>query len=196
MRPDEFVRVYTCLCDLVRLRILGLLLDGPLCVCHIQSILGLPQPKVSRHLNLMKKHGLLTSEREYNWSIYRISSNPSAPLLGSLKCLQDARHEMPVFRRDQARRRKIMDELLKSKGCCPAALALPSASSSSKPARMAPPNRISPVSAKNQGNCSDVGQTSGLPVHGASGSVNLVRSEHRARGPANRQTGGLPHPPT
>jgi hypothetical protein len=46
------------------------------------------------------------------------------------------------------------------------------------------------------GNCSGVGQTSGLPVHGASGSVNLVRSEHRARGPANRQTRGLPHPPT
>jgi len=45
-------------------------------------------------------------------------------------------------------------------------------------------------------NCSGVGQTSGLPVHGASGSVNLVRSEPRARGPANRQTRGLPHPPT
>ncbi|MGA2660124.1 MAG: GIY-YIG nuclease family protein [Verrucomicrobiota bacterium] len=45
-------------------------------------------------------------------------------------------------------------------------------------------------------NCSGVGQTSGLPVHGASGSVNLVRSEHRARGPANRQTRSLPHPPT
>jgi hypothetical protein len=41
-----------------------------------------------------------------------------------------------------------------------------------------------------------LGQTSGLPVHGASGSVKVVRSEHRARGPANRQTGVLPHPST
>jgi len=40
-------------------------------------------------------------------------------------------------------------------------------------------------------NCSGVGQTSGLPVHGASGSVNPVWSEDRARGPAKRQTGGL-----
>ena len=148
MRPDEFIRVYTCLCDLVRLRILGLLLDGPLCVCHIQSILGVPQPKVSRHLNLMKKHGLLVSEREYNWSIYRISSNPSSPLLGSLKCLQDARNEMPVFRRDQARRRKIMDELLKSKGCCPAGLGLPNSCSGSKTGSLTPPDAISTVSAK------------------------------------------------
>ncbi|MGA2659416.1 MAG: hypothetical protein ABSH34_18075 [Verrucomicrobiota bacterium] len=52
------------------------------------------------------------------------------------------------------------------------------------------------VAGFNSSNCSGVGQTSGLPVHGASGSVNLVRSEHRAGGPANRQTRGLPHPPT
>jgi cbb3-type cytochrome oxidase maturation protein len=44
-------------------------------------------------------------------------------------------------------------------------------------------------------NRSGVGQTSGLPVCGASGSVNLMGSKLRARGPANRQTGGLPHTP-
>ena len=42
-------------------------------------------------------------------------------------------------------------------------------------------------------NYSGVGQTSGLPVHGASGSVNRVRSKHRARGPLNWQARGLPH---
>jgi hypothetical protein len=42
-------------------------------------------------------------------------------------------------------------------------------------------------------NCSGVGQTSGLPVHGASDSVNPMASKLRARGPVNRQTGGLPH---
>ena len=43
------------------------------------------------------------------------------------------------------------------------------------------------------GNCSGVGQTSGLPVHGVSDSVFLLASKRRARGPANWQTGGLPH---
>jgi len=42
-------------------------------------------------------------------------------------------------------------------------------------------------------NGSGVGQTSGLPVHGVSDSVPIGSPEHRARGPANRQTGGLPH---
>ena len=44
--------------------------------------------------------------------------------------------------------------------------------------------------------CSGVGQTSGLTVHGASGSVVLGLGKLRARGPANRQTGGLPHAST
>jgi hypothetical protein len=43
------------------------------------------------------------------------------------------------------------------------------------------------------GNCSGVGQTSGLTVHGVSGSVVLGMGKLRARGPANRQTGGLTH---
>ena len=40
------------------------------------------------------------------------------------------------------------------------------------------------------GNCSGVGQTSGLPVHGVSDSVLIGPLEHRARDPADRQTGG------
>ena len=53
--------------------------------------------------------------------------------------------------------------------------------------RKAPPSGIS----RRDG--SGVGQTSGLTVHGASGSVVLGRGKLRARGPANRPTGGLTH---
>ena len=45
-------------------------------------------------------------------------------------------------------------------------------------------------------NGSGVGQTSGVTVHGASGSVVLGRGEPRARSPANRQTGGVTHAST
>ena len=45
-------------------------------------------------------------------------------------------------------------------------------------------------------NCSGVVQTYGLTVHGASGSVVLGMGNHRAGGPANRQTGGLTHAST
>jgi ArsR family transcriptional regulator len=119
IRMNEYVRVYKCLCDLTRLRILGLLLDGPLCVCHIHGILKLPQPKVSQQLKLMKKSGLLESTRENNWSIYRIASQPTQVLVSNLKCLQDARGELSVFRQDRENRQKVIERLLKSGKCLP-----------------------------------------------------------------------------
>ena len=39
----NLVQMYRCLCDETRLRILHLLKQGPLCVCHFQDILQLPQ---------------------------------------------------------------------------------------------------------------------------------------------------------
>lgn len=116
---SEYVKIYRCLCDLTRLRILGLLLDGPLCVCHIQGILKVPQPKISRQLNLMKKSGLLESTRENNWSIYRIASRPTPVLVSNLKCLQDARSEMSFFRQDKENREKVIERLLRSGKCPP-----------------------------------------------------------------------------
>jgi ArsR family transcriptional regulator, arsenate/arsenite/antimonite-responsive transcriptional repressor len=46
----KLVQIYQCLCDETRLRLLHLLLQGPLCVFHFQAVLGEPQAKISRHL--------------------------------------------------------------------------------------------------------------------------------------------------
>jgi len=43
-------RVFQALGDKTRLRILGLLLTGEVCVCHIHESLGVSQPNASRHL--------------------------------------------------------------------------------------------------------------------------------------------------
>ena len=48
----SLVQIYQCLCDETRLRILNLLHEGELCVCHIQDILGEPQVKISKHPRL------------------------------------------------------------------------------------------------------------------------------------------------
>ncbi|MBK1880639.1 ArsR family transcriptional regulator, partial [Pelagicoccus mobilis] len=42
--------VQSALADETRLRILNLLRGGPLCVCHVQEALQLPQPKISKQL--------------------------------------------------------------------------------------------------------------------------------------------------
>ena len=72
MNSDELCQVYRCLCDKTRLRILNLLSDGALCVCHLQEILEEPQVKISKHLAYLKTHDLVESERRANWMIYQI----------------------------------------------------------------------------------------------------------------------------
>ncbi|HEX9784874.1 MAG TPA: metalloregulator ArsR/SmtB family transcription factor, partial [Opitutaceae bacterium] len=60
----ELVRIYQCLCDRTRLRIINVLAAGPLCVCHLQEILDEPQVKISKHLRYLKEHGMVEAERQ------------------------------------------------------------------------------------------------------------------------------------
>lgn len=76
----ELLRLYGCLSDATRLRIVNLLRGGPLCVCHIQEILGEPQVKVSKHLAVLKDAGVVEARREANWMIYSLPS-PTPPAL-------------------------------------------------------------------------------------------------------------------
>jgi ArsR family transcriptional regulator len=65
--------VFKALADTTRLRILGLLLAGEVCVCHIHDSLGLPQPKVSRHLAYLRRAGLVAARKEGLWVHYRLT---------------------------------------------------------------------------------------------------------------------------
>jgi ArsR family transcriptional regulator len=103
----DLVRIYQCLCDRTRLRILHLLLEGPLCVCHFQEILGEPQVKVSKHLAYLKSRRLVEVSREANWRIYRLPEKKSRELAGNLRCLQDCAREDAAFQRDAAKLKKL-----------------------------------------------------------------------------------------
>ncbi|MDF1755995.1 MAG: metalloregulator ArsR/SmtB family transcription factor [Verrucomicrobiales bacterium] len=100
---EEYISVYKCLCDRTRLRILNLLQQGPLCVCHVQHILGEPQPKVSKQLNYLKRHQMIESVRNANWTIYRLPEEPQPLLEENLKCLQDLAFQKSIFLEDLAR---------------------------------------------------------------------------------------------
>lgn len=103
----DLVKIYECLCDRTRLRLLNLLLQGPLCVCHFQAILREPQVKISKHLGYLKRHGLVEAERCANWMIYRLPEKRSPQLQANLACLQDCLQEERIFREDAARRERI-----------------------------------------------------------------------------------------
>lgn len=50
-----------------RLRILRALRDGELCVCHLVAYLRLAQPTVSRHVDILRKAGLIATRKEARW---------------------------------------------------------------------------------------------------------------------------------
>ncbi len=106
----NLVRIYRCLCDETRLRILHLLKQGPLCVCHFQEILELPQVAVSKHLAYLRKTGMAEARRHEQWMIYSLPVSPNRELDLQLSCLQDCVQTEPVFREDLRRLKALRRE--------------------------------------------------------------------------------------
>ena len=71
---DTLTTVFGALADPTRLRILSLLKDGEVCVCHIHASLGVPQPTASRHLAYLRKSGLVTARRNGIWMHYSLAA--------------------------------------------------------------------------------------------------------------------------
>jgi ArsR family transcriptional regulator len=113
----RLVRIYECLCDVTRLRLLALLQPGPLCVCHLQRVLREPQVKVSKHLAYLRKRGLVSCRRQGNWMVYRLPDRLPRELAANLACLQDCAVENPVFRADRARLDRLHPVIAASGPC-------------------------------------------------------------------------------
>jgi DNA-binding transcriptional ArsR family regulator len=80
--------LFDLLADATRRRILALLASqGELCVCELMAGLSEIQPKVSRHLALMKDAGLVTARREGTWMHYRLAERQPAWVLDLLATL-------------------------------------------------------------------------------------------------------------
>ena len=101
-----------------------MLTRGPLCVCHFQEILDIPQTKVSQHLAYLRKHGLVECTRHGTWMIYSLPSKPPLELEANLKCLQDCAPTDKRFRADLKALEKVradcgwIDEALENKRTC------------------------------------------------------------------------------
>jgi ArsR family transcriptional regulator len=72
---DRVEDALKALADRTRLRILALLGNNEVCVCHLHDSLGLPQPTVSRHLAYLRRTGLVSARRDGVWMHYRVSSS-------------------------------------------------------------------------------------------------------------------------
>jgi ArsR family transcriptional regulator len=115
----ELERLFKALADETRLRILGLLLTGEVCVCHIHESLRISQPKASRHLAYLRRSGLVETRRDGLWVHYRIAAL-SDPVLDTIRqAVGHGLRHLEVVKRD-------IDRLGKKTGCClPPTMAAP-----------------------------------------------------------------------
>ncbi|MDH3900664.1 MAG: metalloregulator ArsR/SmtB family transcription factor [Gammaproteobacteria bacterium] len=75
LTPDSLFRA---LADPTRLRSIVLLQrEGELCVCEFTHALDLTQPKISRHLAILREDGIVSDRRAGHWVYYRL--NPDLP---------------------------------------------------------------------------------------------------------------------
>jgi ArsR family transcriptional regulator len=95
--------VFKALSDRTRLRILGLLSTGEICVCDIHGSLGLPQPTVSRHLAYLRRTGLVAGRKEGLWVHYSLASLPDPVIQAVLDAVKHAIGHVGAHERDKRR---------------------------------------------------------------------------------------------
>jgi ArsR family transcriptional regulator len=104
-------RVTKALADPTRLRILGLLQQGEVCVCHIHDSLRISQPKASRHLAYLRRAGLVETEKRGLWVYYRLAAQPDAVAQTLLDAARHCVAHLDTAKHDAARLTKVT-------GCC------------------------------------------------------------------------------
>ena len=115
-RIDAMATLFQALGDPTRLRIVGLLLAGEVCVCDIHESLRITQPKASRHLAYLRRAGLVETRREGLWVHYRLADTDDAVLDPVRQAVAHALGHLKSVRQDGER-------LQKDTGCCAPALA-------------------------------------------------------------------------
>ena len=108
---NSMERLFQALGDTTRLRILGLLLTGEVCVCDIHDSLGISQPKASRHLAYLRKAGLVETRRDGLWVHYRLTESGD-PVLATM--LETVRHTLGHVTTVQRDAKKLQTRT----GCC------------------------------------------------------------------------------
>jgi ArsR family transcriptional regulator, arsenate/arsenite/antimonite-responsive transcriptional repressor len=106
-RVDLMFRAFS---DRTRLRILHMLRGGELCVCQIVDVLGVPQPKASRHLAYLRKAGLVLARKDGHWSYYELAPARTVFHRKLLDCLCCCFPEVPELAQDVERLKRA---------CCP-----------------------------------------------------------------------------
>ncbi|MBM3779071.1 MAG: winged helix-turn-helix transcriptional regulator [Acidimicrobiia bacterium] len=107
----ELETVLKAFADGTRLRILGLLTTGEVCVCDIQDSLKIPQPKASRHLAYLRRAGIVTTRRDGLWVHYGLAPGVDPLVTTIQQAITHAVGHIDTVKKD-------IERLQRSTGCC------------------------------------------------------------------------------
>lgn len=110
-RIEALETLFKALADPTRLRILGLLMDGEVCVCDIHETLGIPQAKASRHLAYLRRAGLVATRKDGLWVRYRQAASDDRVVAMILDAIEHGLGHLPTVVSDRTR-------LEEKTGCC------------------------------------------------------------------------------
>jgi ArsR family transcriptional regulator len=95
---------FKVLSDQTRLRLAVLLaLEGEVCVCKLAEALDAPEAKISRHLGVMRLHGMVEARREGTWMHYRLAPARNRLEECLWECFRDCLADHPAVESDLAR---------------------------------------------------------------------------------------------
>ena len=86
----EFIRVMKALSDPTRVKMLKILEERSMCVCELQTALGIAQSTTSKHLRILEDAGLVGSNKDGLWVNYKLADGSQSPFAASL--LGNLRH--------------------------------------------------------------------------------------------------------
>lgn len=108
-RLSSLETLFKALADDTRLRIIGLLQAGEICVCDIHGSLGLPQPTVSRHLAYLRRAGLVQGRKDGQWVHYRLAALPDPVMQTVLDAVSHALGHLDAGEKDRRRLLRLAD---------------------------------------------------------------------------------------
>jgi ArsR family transcriptional regulator len=111
---ESIVSFSRALADPTRWRIVRLVRADALCVCELADILEMPQSSVSSHVQIIRKAGLLESEKCEKWTYFRIDSKFSE-LIGTLE--KFFKSDDAVLKSDATR--ALTRLAIRETSCCP-----------------------------------------------------------------------------
>lgn len=84
LTEDEAIdsaEIFAQLSSPARVRLLSMLVQGDMCVCHMAEMLGATQPAVSHHLKSLRQCGIVRFKKQGKRAVYTLADSPAGEMI-------------------------------------------------------------------------------------------------------------------